>query len=239
MNKLGAAMVEYAVLLAFVAAVGSGFTSDSGLGSSISGVVSKAAEVIGLASGDIQTSVIKKAFSLFTDETKTKANGGNRYNSFYKEFASGANIFMEKYLHEAGIDTAWSNDNIDYTEKDPIKKAAFESLWASGIIPESTKSFRLITIADDMHVSPAKGNEFSATQYLLYTSNGQVHIAATRSFPSITVSEDGKNGVKTSGESSGVSYNSKYNVGRSKITGTNTHTNYIDSNNHGFVAYKP
>ena len=45
-NKLGAAMVEYAVLLAFVAAVGSGFTSDSGLGSSITGAVGKAAEVI-------------------------------------------------------------------------------------------------------------------------------------------------------------------------------------------------
>ena len=146
---------------------------------------------------------------------------------------------MEKHLHEAGIDTAWSNDNIDYTEKDPTKKAAFESLWASGIIPESTKSFRLITIADDMHVSPAKGNEFSATQYLLYTSNGQVHLAATRSFPSVTVSNDDKNGVKTSSESSGFSYESKYNVGGSKITGTKPNTYYIDPNNHGFVAYKP
>lgn len=55
LNKLGASMVEYTVLLAFLAAVGSGFTSDSGLGSVISGVMSKAAEVIGLASGEVSS----------------------------------------------------------------------------------------------------------------------------------------------------------------------------------------
>ena len=236
LNKLGVAMTEYAVLLAFVAAIGASFTSDSGLGNSISGAVSKAVEAIGLVSGDIQASVQKKAYSLFTDETKTKVNGGNRYNSFYKEFVSGAGVFMEKHLHEAGIDTAWSNNLINYNDK---SKAAFEALWASGIIPESTKSFRLLTIADDMNVSPNKGNEFSATQYLLYSSNGQVHLAATRSFSSVTVFEDGKNGIKESTDSPGESYNSQYHVGRSKITGTNTFTYDIDPTNHGFVAYKP
>lgn len=76
MNKLGAAMVEYAVLLAFVAAVGSGFTSDSGLGSSISGVVSKAAEVIGLASGEKQASA-DKPYKLpdFTNEADAAKYG--------------------------------------------------------------------------------------------------------------------------------------------------------------------
>ena len=46
MNKLGVAMTEYAVLLAFVAAIGTGFTADSGLGSSISGAVGKAVAAI-------------------------------------------------------------------------------------------------------------------------------------------------------------------------------------------------
>lgn len=46
LNKLGVAMTEYAVLLAFVAAIGASFTSDSGLGNSISGAVSKAVEAI-------------------------------------------------------------------------------------------------------------------------------------------------------------------------------------------------
>ena len=49
-NKLGAAMVEYAVILAFVAAVGSGFTSENGMASSITSIVNKVTDVIGLAS---------------------------------------------------------------------------------------------------------------------------------------------------------------------------------------------
>ena len=62
LNKLGVAMTEYAVLLAFVAAIGASFTSDSGLGSSISGAVSKAVEAIGLVSGD--TSSNNKSYKL-------------------------------------------------------------------------------------------------------------------------------------------------------------------------------
>ena len=67
LNKLGVAMTEYAVLLAFVAAIGASFTSDSGLGSSISGAVSKAVEAIGLVSGDIQASVKGKMDNLLAD----------------------------------------------------------------------------------------------------------------------------------------------------------------------------
>ena len=44
-------MTEYAVLLAFVAAVGASFTSDSGLSSSISGAVSKVVSVFGYFGG--------------------------------------------------------------------------------------------------------------------------------------------------------------------------------------------
>ncbi|MCI7675470.1 MAG: hypothetical protein MSQ83_03655 [Phascolarctobacterium sp.] len=62
LNKLGVAMTEYAVLLAFVAAIGASFTSDSGLGNSISGAVNKAVEAIGLVSGD--TSSNNKSYKL-------------------------------------------------------------------------------------------------------------------------------------------------------------------------------
>ena len=44
-------MTEYAVLLAFVAAVGASFTSDSGLSSGISGAVSKVVSVFGYFGG--------------------------------------------------------------------------------------------------------------------------------------------------------------------------------------------
>ena len=51
LKQTGVAMTEYAVLLAFVAAVGASFTSDSGLSSSISGAVSKVVSVFGYFGG--------------------------------------------------------------------------------------------------------------------------------------------------------------------------------------------
>ena len=76
LNKLGVAMTEYAVLLAFVAAIGASFTSDSGLGNSISGAVNKAVEAIGLVSGD--TSSNNKSYKLpgFANEDHAAKYGG-------------------------------------------------------------------------------------------------------------------------------------------------------------------
>ena len=50
LGKRGVAMTEYAVLLAFVAAIGGSFASDNGLSGSITNAVSKAASAIGLVS---------------------------------------------------------------------------------------------------------------------------------------------------------------------------------------------
>lgn len=75
LNKLGVAMTEYAVLLAFVVAIGASFTSDSGLANSISGAVNKAVEAIGLVSGD--TSSNNKSYKLpgFTNEDDAEKYG--------------------------------------------------------------------------------------------------------------------------------------------------------------------
>lgn len=51
LKQTGVAMTEYAVLLAFIAAVGASFTSDSGLASSISGAVNKVVSVFGYFGG--------------------------------------------------------------------------------------------------------------------------------------------------------------------------------------------
>ena len=114
MNKLGVAMTEYAVLLAFVAAVGAGFTSDSGLGSSISGAVGKAVAAIGLVSGDIQTSVkgkMDKLLAGFLDGAPLKNEQNKqfkRWESLAKEIVSGCGNYLDDFLKAAGIDTAYS-----------------------------------------------------------------------------------------------------------------------------------
>ena len=49
LGKRGVAMTEYAVLLAFVAAVAGSFTSDNGLASSITAAIGKAENAINMA----------------------------------------------------------------------------------------------------------------------------------------------------------------------------------------------
>ena len=51
LKQTGVAMTEYAVLLAFVAAVGAYFSSDSGLSSGISGAMNQVVSVFGYFGG--------------------------------------------------------------------------------------------------------------------------------------------------------------------------------------------
>ncbi|MGM9528769.1 MAG: hypothetical protein ACI3XH_02030 [Phascolarctobacterium sp.] len=60
LGKRGVAMTEYAILLAFVAAVGASFTSDNGLASSIKDAVGKAENAINLAMGKSQNKLAVK-----------------------------------------------------------------------------------------------------------------------------------------------------------------------------------
>lgn len=52
LGKRGTAVVEYAVILAFVAAIGTSFTSDNGMSGSIKGIVGKVEQMLGLAAGN-------------------------------------------------------------------------------------------------------------------------------------------------------------------------------------------
>ena len=52
LGKRGVAMTEYAILLAFVAAIGGSFASDNGFAESISGAIGKAKDAINLVMSD-------------------------------------------------------------------------------------------------------------------------------------------------------------------------------------------
>ncbi|MGM9582654.1 MAG: hypothetical protein ACI3WU_02895, partial [Phascolarctobacterium sp.] len=52
LGKRGVAMTEYAILLAFVAAIGGSFTSDNGLAGAITDAIGKAKDAINLVMGD-------------------------------------------------------------------------------------------------------------------------------------------------------------------------------------------
>ena len=123
LNKLGVAMTEYAVLLAFVAAIGASFTSDSGLGNSISGAVSKAVEAIGLVSGD--TSSNNKSYKLpgFANEDHAAEYGAyvdQICNLIFNEY-SDKQIAGFKYLKKGELNFLYVYEK-DENGNDIIKR---------------------------------------------------------------------------------------------------------------------
>ena len=63
MNKLGAAMVEYAVILAFVAAVGSSFTE--GFNPAFNNIIKSVSSVLGLAANGTETKQSAKDIAFY------------------------------------------------------------------------------------------------------------------------------------------------------------------------------
>lgn len=175
MNKLGVAMTEYAVLLAFVAAVGAGFTSDSGLGSSISGAVGKAVAAIGLVSGEKQASVKDKAFNLFTNQLYGYSTKGQPYDSFAAEIMNGGTKYIEQFLKDNGIDTIFGFDNMYLGTRESDLKAM--GLLPDDMVPNSAK---LLTIANENGLDATHKEPFSATQYLFYKKDDKLYLAGTR-----------------------------------------------------------
>ena len=51
LGKRGTAIVEYAIILAFAAAVGSSFTSDNGMTGSIKSIIGNVNQMLGVAAG--------------------------------------------------------------------------------------------------------------------------------------------------------------------------------------------
>lgn len=123
MNKLGVAMTEYAVLLAFVAAIGAGFTADSGLGSSISGAVSKAVAAIGLVSGEVSSTNKSYKIPGFTNEDDAAKYGATVdkicelvFNAYPDKQIAGF-----KYLKNGNLDFLYAYEK-DKDGNDIIKR---------------------------------------------------------------------------------------------------------------------
>ena len=60
LGKRGTAIVEYAIILAFAAAVGSSFTSDNGMTGSIKSIIGNVNQMLGVAAGKEDFNVILK-----------------------------------------------------------------------------------------------------------------------------------------------------------------------------------
>ena len=232
LNKLGVAMTEYAVLLAFVAAIGASFTSDSGLGNSISGAVNKAVEAIGLVSGEKQASASDKAYDLFAN----KLYGVNsKYETFGKLIGliwsgSSQSIPLGAELCAAGIDTLFAIDNLVPSNSN------YKALVIKGLLPENAKYAKLITIADQNGLD-SSANAFSATQYLCHQIDGKLVLAATRKIDSLNVTQ--LNAAQTVTASNGNEYTINKSINAANFIGTDNKSYKTNQINDDFVRYEP
>lgn len=226
LNKLGTAMVEYAVILAFVAAVGSSFTDNISPG--VNNIIKSVSSMLGLADKGTETQTIQqKIYDLFTG-LDGKTHGGNPWESLAKDIVSSC-VYIEKL---ANIDTA-------YSVRTNMKDAATQA----GLIPEYATGCKLITVANESGIPPTKGNEndpsthFSATQYLFYNDGKKLHLAATRNLDTVYVHENGNHPTIASGEEYGYTQKYDFNKGKYKVGENNW--KYLHEDLSNFVKYEP
>ena len=86
-NKRGAAMIEYSIILAFVACIGTSFVSDNGLGSSVSNTIDKVVQILD-GTQDSNTNILHNKTSLITDKCLEGQNANNAYLSNRKDVFS-------------------------------------------------------------------------------------------------------------------------------------------------------
>lgn len=231
MNKLGAAMVEYAVLLAFVAAVGSSFTD--GFNPAYNNIIKSVSSVLGLAANGSETKTTQqRIYELFTG-LNGKAHGGDPSKSLAKDIVSSMHYIEDL----AKIDTAYAVDSYDITNR----------AQNAGLAIDGTKNYKLITIANQSGIPPTKGTEndpsthFSATQYLFCEDGKNIYLAATRELDSVFIKAEKGHGTFSDkfGE-----YNRKNDFSQASYKVVDEKNNTIKWLNHtdlsiGFVKYNP
>lgn len=179
LNKLGASMVEYAIVLACISAFGASFSDN--LTNVLEKPFNSIASILGLASN--QQSAKDKAATIFKKFYDGFPINGNLYDkndllgSFAKEIVSGGHQSIEKILQDLNLNTLYAFDNMDN------KKSILQSM---NLVPQDAQYVKMLTIANDNGLDKSHTEPFSATQYLFYSKNGNLYLAATRNIDAVT-----------------------------------------------------
>lgn len=86
-NNRGAAIIEYTIILAFVACIGTSFLSDNGLGSSVPSIIDKVVSVLD-GTKSCNTDLLHNKTNLITDKCLEGQNSNNAYLSNRKDVFS-------------------------------------------------------------------------------------------------------------------------------------------------------
>lgn len=232
MNKLGAAVVEYAVILAFVAAVGSSFTDNISPG--VNNIIKSVSSMLGLAANGSETQQSAKdiADDLFTNKLYGVNSKDETFGKLIGLIWSGSSqsIPLGAELCAAGIDTLFAVDNL------VPGMGNYNALVSKGLLPENAKFAKLITIADQNGLD-SSANAFSATQYLCHQVDGKLVLAATRKIDSLNVTK--LNAAQTVTASNGNEYTINKSINAANFIGIDNKPYKTNQINDDFVRYEP
>lgn len=110
LGKRGTAIIEYVILLSFVAVIGTSFTSDSGMGGSIKSIITNVEQMLGLAAG------------------KEKGNGRFKIDDNDKQYADYMNKLMDGLYAEMMSHTNENNPPIDFWIEQDGQIKGFQTL---------------------------------------------------------------------------------------------------------------
>ena len=233
LNKLGASMVEYAIVLACISAFGASFSDN--LTNVLEKPFNSIATILGLESGGSQTQTIQqKIYDLFTG-LNGNSHSGDPSQSLAKDIVSGGPRFLEGL---AGIDTAYALHSYQITDR----------AIAAGLGIDNTNSYKLITVANQSGVQPTKGNKndestyFSATQYLFCQDGKNIYLAATRELDSVYIKTEAGHGTFTNKQGNEYTLKNNFSAAEYKVVDPTTNeTKWVDITNldSGFVKYQP
>lgn len=112
LGKRGVAMTEYAILLAFVAAVAGSFTSDNGLASSITAAIGKAENAINMAMGEKQSNY-RYNVQVATENDEKYVDSLNRIiNGLYDTYSTEEAPLRDVWYHKDGTVYKYSVYNL-------------------------------------------------------------------------------------------------------------------------------
>lgn len=119
LGKRGTAIIEYVILLSFVAVIGTSFTSDSGMGGSIKSIITNVEQLLGLAAGNAQQGRLN-----FQENAQQYAEGLNKlFNAVIDATPQGLDPFSYKIYKykdgKASIEYVYKKDGI-YNDSETV-----------------------------------------------------------------------------------------------------------------------
>ena len=228
LNKLGASMVEYAIVLACIASLGVSVSDN--LTNVLNKPFNSIASILGLASN--QQSAKDIASDLFTNKLYGASSKDEIFGKLIGHIWSGSrqSISLGAELCAAGIDTLFAVDDL------VPGMSNYNALVSQELMPENAKYAKLVTIADKNGLD-SSANGFSATQYLCYQKDGKLVLAATRKIDSLNVTE--LKAAQTVTASNGNEYTINKSINSASFIGTDDKTYKTGQINNDFIRYEP